>query len=76
MGPRTWQSKPKSSETKPIISGIPNILVGLKGMVPGIGYLCNTLYDVTGYCLDTRKISLRVTQCFLMAIVIVNVVGR
>ena len=44
-------------------------------MAPSIGYLGNTFYDVVGYFLNTRKMSIRVTQCIFMATIIVNCVG-
>jgi len=41
-------------------------------MAPGFGYMLNTFYDVTRYVLRTKKLSLKVTQCFIMAILIAN----
>lgn len=54
--------------------GIPKLQVGLIGMVPGVGFICSTFFDGTGYFLHTRKMSLRIAQCMFMAIVIVNCV--
>ena len=58
------------------ISGIANLPVGLIGMSQGIGFLFSTFFDVTGYFLNNRKISLRMTQCIFMAILVINCVGK
>ena len=55
--------------------GIPEIQVGLIGMIPALGHLMNAWYDILDYLLHIKQFSLRAVQCILMAGIIVNCAG-
>ena len=55
--------------------GIPEIQVGMIGMIPALGHLMNAWYDIYDYLHHTKQFSLRAIQCSVVAAIVVNCAG-